>query len=132
MAAKIQAITTYGPRIIIGKQYGIKYVSEIISGRTSINPGSVSQALKELQYVISLFLRQGNSVKMPGIGTFSSSIKLDGKIKVNLKVDKELTSDLNRIEQGFTGEILHPDNIGKTSDELVLLWNTDHPDDLVA
>ncbi len=114
MAERIKAILTYVvPRIIKKKALGVDYVSEIISGRTSINPGSIDQALQELKNVLSYNLRQGTPINLPGIGTFSPSIKLDGKIKVNLKVDKGLTSDLNKVDKGFTGEILHVEELAK-------------------
>ena len=32
----------------------------------------------------------------------------------------------------FTGTIINRDTIGKTSDELVGLWNGEHPDDEVV
>ena len=32
----------------------------------------------------------------------------------------------------FSGEIIHREHIGKTADELVALWNADHPGDPVS
>ncbi|MCP5050558.1 MAG: hypothetical protein GY940_25565 [bacterium] len=132
MAEKIRAITAYLPRIVKGDLATVKDVSDLIAGRTSMNPGSVSQALEELKYSLNFYLKKGQPVRLPGIGLFTASMKLDGTVNVNLRVDKELLSELNKDKNGFTGTVLNADMIGKTSDELVILWNEENPDDKVA
>jgi nucleoid DNA-binding protein len=130
MAEKIKAITTYMPRIARVRQTGVKEVANLIAGRTSMNPGSVLQALQEFFYVLYFYLNTGHTISLPGLGTFSTSIKLNGKIKVNLRIDGDLLKELNK--GNFEGTITNLKNIGMTSDELVALWNEEHPDDLVA
>jgi len=34
-------------------------------------------------------------------------------------------------EGAFRGHLVHGENVGKSSDDLVALWNRDHPDDPV-
>jgi predicted histone-like DNA-binding protein len=132
MATKLQAIAQYLPRIIRKETAGIQDVAKLIAGRTSINRGSVKQALDELLAVLAYHLSKGNSVSLPGLGTFSSSVKLNGKFKVNVRVDRELVGELNNEFNGFTGEIVNREMIGKTADELVTIWNTEHPEDPVV
>ncbi|WP_457617824.1 hypothetical protein, partial [Lutibacter sp.] len=56
-------------------------------------------------------------VKLEGIGTFSPSIKLDGTIKINFRVNRRLQDRLN-MTGAFTGDIKNKENIGKTMAEL--------------
>jgi hypothetical protein len=35
------------------------------------------------------------------------------------------------VKNAFQGTIANAENIGKTSDELVEMWNADHPNDLI-
>jgi HU domain fused to wHTH, Ig, or Glycine-rich motif len=132
MAKPIKAITTYRPRILRGQFADVTEVSNLIGGRTSINPGSVQQALMEFLYVLAFFLNSGRPVSLPGIGLFTPSIALDGTIKVNLRVDKNLSNELNKKKRTFKGKIHNMGNIGKTSADLIVLWNENNPDDLIV
>jgi len=132
MANKLNAITTYMPRIVRGIPAQVEEVANLIAGRTSMNPGSVLQALKEFLYVLNFFISVGRSVHLPGVGTFSPSVKLNGKIKVNVRIDKDLISELNKSKSSFKAKIDNLENIGLTVEDLVQLWNDEHPDDLVA
>lgn len=88
--------------------------------------------LNELRYALFFNLRAGRPVSLPGLGYFSPSISLDGTINVNLRVDPELSGELNKTKEGFKGKIINAVNVGKTSDDLVALWNEANPDDLVV
>ncbi len=132
MATQLTAIAQYLPRIIRKETVDINDIAKLIAGRTSVNRGSVRQALDELLAVLTYHLSKGSSVSLPGLGTFTPTVKLNGKFKVNVRVDRELISELNKDVNGFTGEIRHPEMIGKTVDELVTVWNTEHPEDPVV
>ena len=53
-------------------------------------------------------------------------------------VDAQTSELRNDIKAGlnrpgtFSGKVIHCEHIGKTADELVALWNADHPDDPVT
>ena len=132
MATKAKALAAYRPRIIQGKTADVKDASNIIAGRTSATYGGVLENLMELMYVVTLFLGSGRPLKLPGLGTFSPSISLDGTINVNLRVDREVLSELNKDKEGFKGDIVNKDMIGKTYDDLVARWNEEHPEDPVV
>ncbi len=61
------------------------------------------------------------------VATAFSTLKTD---KVNIKADKRITRAVNQ-EGAFRGELINAENIGKTGDELVAMWDIDHPDDPV-
>ena len=58
-------------------------------------------------------------------------IELDGTIGIGHRADVHLKNRLNA-PGAFRGEIQNQEHIGKTTAELVVLWNADHPNDPVA
>jgi len=130
MAHKIEAINKYRPRI---EQGNTVQREELISGlahATSLVEGSVSLTLSELKYHILRYCRSGRAVKVEGLGIWSPSISLDGKLTIQYRPDLSLDYELNK-PGACTATIQNRDNIGKTSDDLVAKWNIEHPEDLV-
>jgi len=103
-----------------------------VGGRaTGLAEGSIAQANMELRDNIIEFNRAGRAVKVDGLGTFSPSIDLDGTLSINFRADPALNHGIN-VPGTFTGTIINREYIGKTSDQLVTLWNSEHPDELVS
>lgn len=132
MASKMKALSAYRPRIKMGRLTDVREVARLISGRTSLNESGVYEALLELKWVLDYCLKAGRSVRLTGIGLFSPTIKLDGKIKTSFRLEKGLSSELNKDAEGFEGKIINNDMIGKTVDDLVTRWNDEHPEDPVV
>lgn len=131
MANKIAAISTYRPRIVLRSTLELKELVDYIAGRTGLNKGEIQMVLSELSSAIQFFNKQGQGVKLPGLGTYLPSIDLQGKLTVSHRLDREILNALNA-PGAFRGEIANRENIGKTADDLVALWNKDHPNDLVS
>ena len=55
---------------------------------------------------------------------------LDGTLDIQYRADTLLTNGLN-VPGTFIGRIINRENIGKTANELVAMWNADNPADLV-
>ena len=66
-----------------------------------------------------------------GVAIYTPSIGLDGSFEINVKVDPRLLNGLNT-KDAFSGTIVNAENIGKSSAELVAMWNAAHPDNLVG
>jgi hypothetical protein len=131
MAKQIQAINKYCPRIKLGKTVQMKELVEYIADRTGLNKGDVMMALSELSESVIFFNKRGEGVKLEGLGTYHPSIDLTGKISVAHILDGEIADALNA-PGAFTGEIENKANIGKTSAELVEMWNKEFPNDLIS
>ena len=86
--------------------------------------------LRELRDAVVFFNRAGRGVKLEGLGTYLPNIQLDGTFDVQHRLDRSIKNALNA-PGTFTGVILNRENIGKTADELVEMWNAEHPDDPV-
>ncbi len=129
MASRIKAINAYRPRIVLGKRVEMEEMVSFIARSTGLNESGVRQVLLELRDAIVFFAAAGRPVKLEGLGTYTPSIDLDGTVKVGHRADSTLKARLNA---EFHGEIERRENIGKSGDELVALWNAEHPDDPVS
>ena len=131
MADRIQAIRAYTPRIEHKKMAENLVLRELIAGRTSFTEGAVSHMLMELRYVLEFFLKEGQPVRLDGIGIFSTAIKKNGELTVNFRVDGGLKGTLNKPDGGYSGAIINRGMIGKTADQMIERWNREHPDDKI-
>lgn len=130
MAHRIVAINSLRPRLKLTEPVGINEMAGFIAGRTSINRGTVWNALDELQASIIHFNKLGMAVTLQGIGVFSPKIGLDGNITIQFRQNKELKNGMETHEE-YVKTILNKDNVGKTPDELIALWNEQNPTDPV-
>ena len=131
MAPRIKAINAFRPRIEQGNTVQKPELVRALSRATGLVEGSIDQVIKELRDQIIEFNRAGRAVKVDGLGIFSPSIDLDGYLSISYRPDPALNNGLN-ITGVFSGTILNPQSIGKTSDDLVLKWNETYPEDPVT
>lgn len=130
MAHRIQVISIYRPRIDQGNTVQKPELIRSVSRATGIVEALLDYVVKELRDKIIEYLLSGRAVKIEGLGTWTPNIGLDGTLSVQYRADTALVSAL-RYSGEFTGRIDNRQNIGKTGDELVRLWNEQHPDDPV-
>ena len=129
MANRIQAITAYRPRIIQEKAASEERYMQLVTNRTTLSPGVVKNVQEsEIETLVGL-LREGRPVHTGG-AIYTLDISLDGTYTVNVKPDRRIAQAVN-MPGAFEGSIANAENIGKTSDDLVAIWNEDHPDDLI-
>jgi hypothetical protein len=131
MASRIKAIGAYRPRIEQGNTVQKAELIRALSRATGLVEGSIDMVIKELRDQIIEFNRSGRAVKVEGLGTYSPNISLDGTLDLQYRADTAFVNGLN-IPGIFTGTILNRENIGKTGEELVTMWNTQYPDDQVT
>lgn len=130
MAHQIQAINEYRPRIELGKTVQKPAFLRAISRATSLVEGTVDLAIKEMRDQIIEICRSGRAVKVEGLGRFEPTMDLDGELSISFRPDPAFAYSLNK--GGFEGNVHNRDNIGKTSEEFVNMWNEAHPDNLVV
>ena len=129
MAKRIAAIAAYRPRIDLGDAAGEERYMELVTQRTTLSPGVVKNVQEsEVETLIGLLL-DGRPAHT-GSAIYTPSIDLDGDFEVKVKVDKRILSRLNA-KGAFRGHLINGENVGKSGDDLVALWNRDHPDDPV-
>jgi hypothetical protein len=131
MAPRIKAVNAYRPRIEQGNTVQKPELIRAVSRATSLVEGTVDQAVKEVRDQIIEYCRAGRAVKVDGLGTFTPTIDLEGRLALSFRPDPAINYGLN-LPGTFVGTILNRESIGKTSDELVAKWNEEHADDPVS
>jgi hypothetical protein len=130
MAKLIQAISTYGPRVRLGDAIDSQRFTELIIRRTTLASGLVKGVQESQVEALIDLLGEGRPVHT-GIAIFTPTVDLQGNIGVSVRLNKRILRALNS-PNGFTGKITNKANTGKSSREIVDLWNKEHPDDPVA
>jgi len=130
MAPRIKAIGAYRPRIDQGKTVQKPELLRSSSRATGLVEGTLDLGIKELRDQIVEFCRAGRAVKIEGLGTWTPNISLDGRLDIQYRADNALINGLN-LPGVFTGKIIHRENIGKSGEELIAMWNEAYPDDPV-
>jgi len=131
MANRIKAINAYRPQVELGQTVQSEELNRYLADRTGLNEGEVSLVTKELRDAVIFFNRAGRGVKLEGLGSYLPNLQLDGTFDLQHRLDIAVKNGLNT-PGVFTGSIKNRENIGKSADDLVALWNAAHPDDPVA
>jgi len=131
MANRIKAVNAYRPQVELGQTVQSEELNRYLADRTGLNEGEVSLVTKELRDAVIFFNRAGRGVKLEGLGSYLPNLQLDGTFDVQHRLDTAVKNGLNT-PGVFTGNIKNRENIGKSADDLVTLWNAAHPDDPVA
>ena len=130
MALLIQAFSKYCPKIDLGEPADPKRFMELITQRTTLSAGVVKNVQEsEVETLIGL-LKEGRSVHT-GVAIFRPTIDAQGNLSISVRVDKRITAALN-VPGAFTGKVNNNTNIGKSTDEIVQLWNENHPEDMIT
>ena len=131
MASKITAIRRYRPEIKRMRTMQTNLMVENIAMRTGLNEGEIRFVVYEIRDALLTAHRIGQAVKIEGLGTFSPTIRADGRFDILFRPDPRLLDQLNHTTK-MSATILNKKHIGKSADELVQLWNEEHPEDKVG
>jgi hypothetical protein len=114
------------PRARTSVMVDLKVLSAYVATRANMSVSDVSHALEELHNAVVFFCALGHSVKLEGLGVFRPDLELDGTKTIHYRMDRELLKNINRTP--FVAQIDNSENIGKSPEELVELWDELHPD----
>lgn len=128
MAKKIQAWTTYGPRLALALPVTSEEFVENLVQATNLSRGSVLAFLAELDDQLESNLRVGRPVHLPNGMHFRPIGRRDGSIRVEVRINPKVTKRLNG---DFRGKWQNAENVGKSEVEIIALWNAQHPDDTI-
>jgi hypothetical protein len=131
MASRIEAINAYRPRINLGVTVQKPALLRAVSRATSLVEGTVDMAIKETRDQIIEICHSGRAVKVEGLGRFMPCMDLEGNLTISFKPDPTFSEGL-KSKGTFQGEVLNREHIGLTGDELVQMWNDNHPEDPVV
>jgi hypothetical protein len=101
-------------------------IIENVINATNQSRGSVLAVLAELDVQLEGGLKAGRIVRLPNGTHFEPIGKKNGSIDINVRVNPAVTK---RVNTEFRGTWLNGENIGKTEDEMIALWNEKYPAD---
>lgn len=130
MAKKITAIRKLRPEIERERTRQTRQLVEDIAMRTGLNEGEIRFVVYELRDAMLTAHRVGQAVKIEGLGTFTPTIRADGRFDILFRADADTLRQLSDPTK-FHAKILNKANIGKSAEELAALWNEEHPEDVV-
>jgi len=132
MAKRVTAINAYRARIKRGPRVEPEELARFVAERENLSPSDVTHALLAIGDAALYLLRTGRSVRLMGIGMLTPSVDMDGNFSVRLVFDRKRLRPIAPPKKFFLGALNHAEHRHKSPDELVALWNADHPDDPVA
>ena len=124
----IQVVRMLGPRIDLGGAVGLEQIARDIAADSGFDVADVVSLLHKAAERRNFYLRLGHPVHMDQLGNYTPKIDGKGNIGASLTLPRSLRRELT---QGFMGEIINKENIGKSRDELVAQYLADHPGDTV-
>jgi hypothetical protein len=130
MASKVKALNHYRPMIQYGETAGWRDVAEYIARNSTVSTVDVIAVLEGLHGAIIEFNGQGRGVRLDGLGTYLPNINYQGEFDVAHRLDRRLKKALNA--GNFSGKVTNRKHIGKTSGQVIALWNAEHPEDPVG
>ncbi len=125
----MNAVQAYSPRIKLMKPVQMNDIANFIAGRSGRVKGSIKDVLSELHETFMHYLCIGKPVKLEEVGIFRPVMANDGTIRISFLPDPTLISKMNK--KGVDAKIKCQDMIGTTSEEKIVRWNKEHPDDPV-
>jgi hypothetical protein len=127
---RITAINMLRPRTLTSTMVDMKTLASYVATRANMSVSDVSHALEELHNAVLFFCALGHSVKLEGLGVYRPDVELDGTKTIHYRIDRDLIKNINI--GTFAAKIENAENMGKTPDELVTLWNEIHPEEPVT
>jgi hypothetical protein len=129
MATRIQAIRAHCPRIKLARSATPKQYMRQVTQCTTLSSGVIKNVQEsEVEALIGMLL-EGQSVRT-GTVIYKPCLDLKGNFTVHVKVDTRILRALNA-PGAFRGTIVHAQNLGLSTHDLVAQWNFQHPDDEV-
>lgn len=131
MAHTLQAVHAYDPRTDLRPPLTSDQIAAITIDATYRSWSSVISPPVKLDGVIEFDLHSSLPIHIHTLNCIicTPSLDLAGELKAKVRPHPELTAALNQ-KDAFRGNLVNTENIGRTMDELIAVWNVGHPDDL--
>jgi hypothetical protein len=122
MATAIDAIRRYGPRIEPGAVVHHEEAIRWLMTYKKKTRGEAEANVADVADLLEFYNNMGRTVNLERLGSFTQVLHLAGDFDRNYRAPVNMR-DL--MKQNFTGVITNAENIGKTQNELIAMWNAD-------
>lgn len=98
---------------------------------TTFDEDEMFGIFRKMMREIKAALQNGETVKLDGLVNVKPTMKVGGQVNLGLRADRSAIAHLNDPKLWTADKVLNHGNMNKTTDELIALWNEEHPDDPV-
>ncbi len=131
MSKKLPVLSQLRPKIISQDLVDLEKMSGRMSKNTTYNVQEIYSILRLYVDESNKALQAGETVKIDGLVSMTPNMKVGGEVDITLRRDRAAIAGLNNPTLWTADKIANHANLSKSSDELIAMWNADHPDDLV-
>lgn len=132
MTAKIVAVNQLRPRIVSQETVDLEQAAQRISKNTTFNVEEIYGMLRLYTREMVAALQCGATVKIDGLVSISPNMKVGGEVDLSLRADRGAIAGLNNPQLWTAARVSNHENLSKSTDDLVALWNEKHPEDPVT
>jgi hypothetical protein len=132
MSKRLVVVNQTRPRIVSRKVVDEETMSGRVSKNTTYHAEEVYSMLRIFTRECIAALQAGETVKLDGLLTISPNMKVGGEVTLTLRPDRGAMAGLNNPTLWTADKVANHANLAKGVDELVALWNKEHPDDPVT
>ena len=132
MAKKLSVFNQLRARIINQGTVNLEGMAARIAKNTTYNTEEIYSILRLFVQEVCRALQGGETVKIDRLVSISPNLKLGGQVNLSLRGDRSAIADLNNPTLWSAGKVSNHAHLTKSPEELIALWNQEHPDDPVV
>ncbi len=131
MAKKLSVVNKLRPKIISQGNLELEDLAGRIAKNTTFNKEEIYTVLRLFVSEANAALQAGERLKIDGLVSINANMKVGGKVNMALRGDRGAVAALNNPLLWNADKVSNHANLGKSTEELVALWNQENPADLV-
>ncbi len=131
MAAKLPVLNQLRPKVISQGVVNLEKLAGRVSKNTTYNAEEIYGMFRLAVKEIINALQNGETVKIDGLVSIAPNMKVGGEVDLTLRGDRGAIAGLNNPILWTADKVANHANLSKSTEELVELWNTEHPEDPV-
>ena len=131
MAKRLAVINQLRPKINSQGVVDLETMAGRMAKNTTYNLEEIYSILRLYVGEVNSALQAGETVKIDRLVLIAPNMKVGGSVNMSLRADRATLAGLNNPQLWTASKLNNFANLSKTSDELVALWNAEHPDDPV-
>ncbi len=131
MARRISVINLLRPKIISQGVVDLAKLAGRMSKNTTFNQDEIYGMLRLGVREILAALQAGETVKIDGLLSVTSNMRVGGQVNMGLRGDREAVATLNNPRLWTADKVYNHANLTKSVAELIAQYEAEHPDDPV-
>jgi hypothetical protein len=131
MSKKLTVLNQLRPKIISQELLDLEAMAGRMAKNTTYNAEEIYSILRLYVNDANAALQAGATIKIDGLVSMTPNMKVGGEVDIALRNDRAAIAGLNNPTLWTAAKVINHANLTKSSEELIALWNSEHPDDKV-